>query len=484
MKTSSLFARLIAVAALSLLSTNARGNPTTLAVVADAHIDGTNQTANFGTAEVCVISQDDAGGHKAYLRFDASAWGTTNIERLGELHITSASELTRTYSAYLITGDNANDWTETGITWENAPANNVPGAERDFVAYPGQAVTLLGSISGGGDGTKLTIPITPGSVGEAALLEALNTGNRQATIGIRYNSSQTDTVGFYSREHGDGSQAASLTIFPVDRVLPVSMDAHINWIFGGLNLGTADVLALSQHSLGGQKAYLKFDASGLGETPVRRVEKLRVYWSASVNITRTLQYHVITGTNTDTSVGVNDWTETEITWENAPANNTDTNRSFFAFPGETVTLIGWRQYTNGTPREMDIPIAQGSAAETALLTALNSGDRKVTVGVAYNSSQASTVGIFSREREQGIYTPTLWLNPPAAAPTLRWVKFEAGQPVLELDGPAGANYVVMVSTNLTDWSDVVTQKVDAPPMQWSDPEAGAAPSRFYRVRVQ
>lgn len=479
MKTIRTFCGIVAAAALALLAGNAQGGTVLLPTSADAHIDGNNPDTNYGTAEVLEIGQTSLGGQKAYLLFDASGWGTTNIARIGEIRIVCASSVTRTYSAHLITGEGVNDWVETEINWTSAPANNVEGTDRNFLAHPGQTVTPLGSISGVGDGSVLTISLIPGSAGVTALLNALNTGDRKATLGIAYNSSQDTTVGFYSKEHGNGSMAAALTIPSQDRILPVVMDAHIDWIFASLNFGGDAVLSLSQHSLGGRKAYLSFDASGWEETPIPRVERIRVYWAGSVNITRTLMLSLLTGT------GANDWIEYEINWENAPANNTTTNRGFFAYPGQTVTLLGNTQYVAGASREMNLAIAEDSAAEAALLNALNTGDRKVTIGVSYNSSPENTVGIYSREYSGGINIPTLWLGEKTVVPpSVRWIGFSADQPVLELAGPANVNYTVLSSSNLTDWVEVDTVAVPTPPAQWTDTFNSPAPRRFYKARVE
>jgi hypothetical protein len=57
------------------------------------------------------------------------------------------------------------------------------------------------------------------------------------------------------------------------------------------------------------------------------------------------------------------------------------------------------------------------------------------------------------------------------------------RPILELAGPANANYTIVSSTNLTDWADVETVPVTTPPFQWTDPSE-AATQRFYKIRVQ
>lgn len=268
-------------------------------------------------------------------------------------------------------------------------------------------------------------------------------------------------------------------------VLPVVRDAHIDGTSPASNFGAADVLAIGQTALGGHKAYLLFNASVLGARQAQRVAQLRVNWSASTSITRTLAFNLITGTNTATGKRANDWTETGLTWQNAPGNNVAlSNREFAAFPGESVTPLGTAQYVAGNPRELNLPIAANSAAEAALLAALNTGDRKLTIGVSYNSSQSTTVGIYSKEREDGRWGATLWLVLTPASPSLRWRGFVDGQPVLELDGPRGASYTIMASTNLIDWSDVATQDVTVPPVLWTDQADPTAPQRYYRLRVQ
>jgi hypothetical protein len=198
---------------------------------------------------------------------------------------------------------------------------------------------------------------------------------------------------------------ASSASLPAATIL-VSADAHIDGVDVASNFGANPILSIEQTALGGNKAYLLFDASGWGVTNVGRVESLRVFWSASTGITRTLAFSLITGYE------ANDWTEMGITWENAPANNVQgTDRNFVAFPSQAVINLGSLQYSAGNPRELIFPIAEGSPAEMALLEALNTGDRKATIGVSYNSSQSTAVGLYSKEHEDGIYTPTLNVIP-------------------------------------------------------------------------
>ena len=202
----------------------------TITVSADAYIDGTNTSANFGTNDVLSLEQSVLGGNKAYLRFDASAWGATNLSRVESLRVfwASSTNITRSIYSSLITGTGANSWTESGITWSNAPGNKVTGTERGFVAYPGQTVTGLGGIQyAAGNPRELTIPIGDLSVEERALLTALNTGDRKATIGVSYNSSWDSSVGIYSREREGGVYAASLSVSAGTGPVPPLTDAEL-----------------------------------------------------------------------------------------------------------------------------------------------------------------------------------------------------------------------------------------------------------------
>jgi hypothetical protein len=221
MITRRFASHMLATVAVGLLAGSAYGSAISIPVSADAHIDGTNVTANFGTATVLSIEQTALGGNKAYLLFDASGWGTTNIARVEGLRVfwSASLNITRTLWCGLITGTGANDWTEDGITWENAPANNVTAPDRNFAAYPEQVVTQIGTIQySAGSPRELVVPFAEYSAEEYALLYALNYGDRKATIGVRYNSSQNNSVGLYSKEYEvegvPGVYAATLQVVP------------------------------------------------------------------------------------------------------------------------------------------------------------------------------------------------------------------------------------------------------------------------------
>ncbi len=257
----SVAARALSALALSGLFMMAVSLPAaSLPVSADAHIAGNNPTANFGTNSVLSLSQTELGGNKAYLRLDASSFGATNVARVENLRVfwAGSTTQTRTIAFSLITGTGANNWTESGICWTNAPANNVSGTVREFVPYPGQTVTPLGSIQyATGSPREMTLPLGAGSVEGAALATALNSGSREATISVAYNSSHLSEVGIYSREHEGGAFVASAEVLFEAEPVPPMTDAQL---FSRLNLdlpGLAAVkAALTTNGVSAAKAAL------------------------------------------------------------------------------------------------------------------------------------------------------------------------------------------------------------------------------------
>ena len=107
------------------------------------------------------------------------------------------------------------------------------------------------------------------------------------------------------------------------------------------NYGNNSEVQVSQSAgtQGGRKGYFLLDATGLPE--ILRVDDFQVQ-RAGGTTSRSIQLYAILGTN-DFLGSVNNWTETGITWNNAPANNTntvnvDTNRAFVAYTGGDINV--------------------------------------------------------------------------------------------------------------------------------------------------
>jgi hypothetical protein len=52
-----------------------------------------------------------------------------------------------------------------------------------------------------------------------------------------------------------------------------------------------------------------------------------------------------------------------------------------------------------------------------------------------------------------------------------------------VNGDSGHDYIIQVSSNLTDWENIFTNSNPTLPFIWNDPGAGNFPHRFYRVQI-
>jgi hypothetical protein len=207
----------------------------TLTVSQDSYIDGREGflSSNFGTSTSLIAGQSGTsnGGRKIYTQFDAT--GLPEIVGIEDFGITrGGGTINRTILLFAILGENVNDWTETGITWNNAPGNNVDAGVRNFAAFPGETLIQIGSISTGADPSTV-YSVTFSGLSEPdtqSILDALNTGSRKLTLGLHYNSSQESAITFLSKESGNGSAAATLNVTFVPEPGTFSL------LFGGMAL--------------------------------------------------------------------------------------------------------------------------------------------------------------------------------------------------------------------------------------------------------
>lgn len=93
------------------------GSTQTFTAVADAKVSSANATRNYGTTtDLRIRNTGDSNAYTSYLRFDLSGLGGTITNATLRLWVTSGTASGG--SAYLV----GNGWTESGITWANAPA--------------------------------------------------------------------------------------------------------------------------------------------------------------------------------------------------------------------------------------------------------------------------------------------------------------------------------------------------------------------------
>jgi hypothetical protein len=72
---------------------------------------------------------------------------------------------------------------------------------------------------------------------------------------------------------------------------------------------------------------------------------------------------------------------------------------------------------------------------------------------------------------------------PLTLPTATSIGLNNGQLGFQINGQAGPDYAVQVSTNLINWSTLFITNSPAMPFQWTDTNAATLPARFYRIQV-
>lgn len=175
----------------------------------DAFITGSNPTQNFGSA-TSVSAAGEQSGYKFYVKFDASSLPgqITSIDSISAYYLSNRS---RAANIYLLTNNDGSavNWNESTLTWDNAPAN-VTDSYNGLQAGPNQTLTFFANSPGSVDNRDFTI--TPSDMSSTqALINALNTGERTATLVFVYASSST-LGGFYQI----ASKESDLTPLTID----------------------------------------------------------------------------------------------------------------------------------------------------------------------------------------------------------------------------------------------------------------------------
>jgi uncharacterized delta-60 repeat protein len=165
---------------------------TTLTPTADAYVqDGNNAGNNFGTMTALVVKKSGTTGdnRQAYLMFDLSSLTMTDTVKLnlfGALNVTGQNNIvTQLFSVA------NNSWTETGITFNNAPAAS---------ASPIASATILDTTQ-----RTYTFDVTAYVKAQLAL------GNKTVSFVLKNPSNSGPAFIFNSREAGSNKPALTVT---------------------------------------------------------------------------------------------------------------------------------------------------------------------------------------------------------------------------------------------------------------------------------
>lgn len=131
---------------------------TTLSPIADAYVqDGSNADTNFGGSAILVTKKDATGYNRnSYLMFDLSQITGTVLQATLYLTSTSQGENNITnYANYVA----SNNWTESGITWNNQPSSTTTMSTG--LSYAANMLANFDASSYAASGQRFSVEIAP-----------------------------------------------------------------------------------------------------------------------------------------------------------------------------------------------------------------------------------------------------------------------------------------------------------------------------------
>jgi hypothetical protein len=313
--------------------------PSTLTIGAaeDATIKKLTPTSNFGTA---TNVEADADPVMEYLmKFNVTGIGSqpVNSAKL-RLYVTNGSSQGGSFKQ--VTN---NSWTEQAVTWNTAPA-----ALATTVATAGTAT----------QNTWKEIDVT-------SLIKA------DGTYSLRVNNTSTDGVAYNSKESATNKPELIISVGtgtptpppppapdPTTLRLAPSADATIKPDFSTTNFGTATTLEIDNSPV--LNSLIKFNVTGVNGRKVTSA-KLRLFVTNPSNIGGIFKRV------SDTS-----WSESAVTWNNAPAQ-------------DTSTIASLASTTTNTWAELDITSLITGDGVYSIRGSSTSSD-----GAAYNSKESAT----------------------------------------------------------------------------------------------
>jgi hypothetical protein len=188
---------------------------------------------------------------------------------------------------------------------------------------------------------------------------------------------------------------------------------------------------------------------------------------------------IVTSPTAGAGAGVLTWNKTNwlitsyaatapiIVAEPQSQTNTAGHSATFTVVAGGSTPLSYQWYFNTTT-----PLANATNAFLTLINiqATNAGTYSVTVSNAAGSTISSNAVL-------AVLAGTPF------RPQMSDLAFSNGIFSLTVNGDTGPDYIVQVSTNLTDWNGIFTNHSPTPPFVWSDSGASNFNQRFYRIQL-
>ncbi len=302
---------------------------------ADTYVRLGAPTSNFGTASGITVK--DAGGssttRKGYVAFDVSGIAAMVSDATLTLDVVTNNQGSSNPDPKVFTvevlglldGHGGEGWAETVVTWDDAPANGTNNA------VTGEALRL-GTI------TVPAVPVpTTVTFSDTALRSFLNmdTDGRATIILRRVGGGNGPNLAFAAKEHdsanpptlsGDTTAGQFLTLTTNDGA---GADSYVR-LGGGqtdTNFGNAHEVLAKNAGSGSttRKGYLRFDLSSVNTEIVDASLLLGVSTNNGGSSSPNPQTQTVNVWGLDDGDPGEVWDEMDITWPDAPANNTANN---------------------------------------------------------------------------------------------------------------------------------------------------------------
>ncbi len=266
-------------------------NNVSLSPIADAYVrNGSYATTNYGfDSNLVVKSVKDSVAELGYKRTAYLKFSLKNVKEVGsaKLRVFAHTVVNAANPILSIFGVNNDTWTESGITYNNAPPSST---------------SALNSINIVGTNRYYEFDVTNYVKTQAA-------GDTLVSFVLTDTSNQQNYLSFNSKE---SSQNLPQLVIVAPATIKPSDDAYVrDGSYAAINYVTDTSLVVKKAGSGySRKSYLKFSLNSIGNV---KSAKLRLYGSNE------------DATNVKLSVyGVNNdlWADTTITWNNAPGSIT------------------------------------------------------------------------------------------------------------------------------------------------------------------
>ncbi len=423
---------LLSALASVLLTPQADAATLTVKATADAYVRSDAPGTNYGSAYNLAAkspSSTDSTSITSYVKFTVSGLDAAPSRVLLRVNTYSSNPALKAWAA-------TNDWTESGLTYSNAPVlgtslgafpdvkNNswteldvsglVTGSGTYSVGITSSLTTskTFGSRESGSTGPELSISTDPASPGTTS---ASPSGTTSASPSATSSPSATDSA---SATPSDTSSASPTSSPPaVVSTYAAKADAYTVSDQPAQNAGGGYTLYARAPSDGSaeMRTYVRFDVSGLSGPATKAVLRLYSYSNSTDG------YAVSSSTN--------DWTENALTWANQPAAGPGTGSSgtialnTWAAADVTGAITGNGTYTFvvTTARTVANKFAsrESSSNTPALVVTTGSGGATSTAtGTPTQSQSASPTPTQSPSPTQTTSSPPVVTPPPGSDPTI------------------------------------------------------------------